>query len=151
MRSKLNSRESWFPQVGWGYHSSIQKPLWLTYQATKSSKSFIRAEPERMAPSFPTSSPINPSPPQTLLNCSCSHTQRLSPFSPLFKTYSCLFSLAFVPFPLPATSLLLATNFHTPTILGTSPGLKAGYSAVNSGLLGRPRYRIFQTIWRTRP
>lgn len=138
MRSKLNSRESWFPQVGRGHHSSIQKPLWLTYRATKSSESFIRAEPERMAPSFPASSPINPRPPQTLLNCSGSHTQCSPPFSPLFKTRHCLFSLALAPFPLLATSLQLATNVPAATRLGTFPGLKKGYSAVSSGPLGRP-------------
>lgn len=78
----------------------------LTYHATKSSKSFIRAEPERMAPSLPTSLPINPSPPQTLLNCSGSHTQHLSPLELLS------FQILQLPFP---------TNFFFPFLLFETP------------------------------
>lgn len=98
----------------------------LTYDIKKSSKSFIRAEPKPAAPSLPASLPINPSPSQTLLSCYGSHTQRIAPCSPLFKSYSCLFSLTLVPFPVLTTPLVLATNVHIPPKLGTHPRVKAG-------------------------
>lgn len=76
----------------------------LTYQATKSSKSFIRAEPKWTAPSTPASWPINPSPLSHYWTVpAVSLTQRLSPFSPLFQSHSFLCSLTFVPCALPAT------------------------------------------------
>lgn len=80
----------------------------------------------RAQTSLPASLPINPSPSQTLLSCSGGHTQRRAPCTPLFKSYSCLFSLTLVPFPVLTTPLVLATNAHIPPKVGMHPKVKAG-------------------------
>lgn len=99
----------------------------LTYDVTKSSKSFMRAEPKPAAPVELARFLTNKSQPfSDITELSWRpHTQRIAPCFPLFESYSCLFSLTLLPFHV-LTPLVLATNAHIPPKLGTHPKVKAG-------------------------